>query len=207
MPSTRQRGESPPTGSDGAVEAPGAGPLGRFDATAIRRPHQNLLAYYLLSSLRWGPLYPIGLLRNWFRYRTLEYQFDDEGVHMSWGVIFHHAISLNYARLQDIHLESHAVERWLGLARVQLQTAAGSAKAEMTIEGVQQFEELRDFLYSRMRGHRNRPGTAPGDQDEPSDLGAAVRSLQAACNELRAIRELVEGSAGAGAAPVQETEP
>ena len=47
-----------------------------------------------------------------------------------------------YARIQDIHLVSNVVERWLGLARIKIQTASGSAKAEMTIEGVPQFEAL-----------------------------------------------------------------
>ncbi len=83
---------------------------------------------------------------------------------MRWGVLFRREISLNYPRIQDIHLTSNFVERWLGLARLQLQTAAGSATAEMTIEGLEQVEQIRDYLYSRMRdrrrGSHQRTGTA-----------------------------------------------
>lgn len=71
---------------------------------------------------------------------------------MRWGVLFRREIHLTSARIQDIHLSSNVVERWLGLARIEIQTASGSAKAEMTIHGVRESEELRDFLYSRMRG-------------------------------------------------------
>ena len=78
---------------------------------------------------------------------------------MGWGILFRREINLTYSRIQDIHLVSNIVERWLGLARIQIQTASGSAKAEMTLAGLLQFERVRDFLYSRMRGARD-AGTA-----------------------------------------------
>ena len=67
---------------------------------------------------------------------------------MRWGILFRKEISLTYSRLQDIHLASNVVERWLDLARVKLQTERGSAAAEMTIEGLTEFDRIRDFLYS-----------------------------------------------------------
>jgi putative membrane protein len=96
---------------------------------------------------------PRGRLRREARgYRSLRYEVDAEGITMRWGVLFRREVSLTYARIQDIHLSSNVVERWLGLARVQLQTASGSASAEMTIEGIRDVDAMRDFLYSRMRG-------------------------------------------------------
>ena len=65
---------------------------------------------------------------------------------MSWGLLFRHEIILNYARIQDIHLRSNLIERWLGLARVLIQTASGGSARRMTIEGIKRFEEVRDFL-------------------------------------------------------------
>ena len=154
-----------------------------------RRPHPNLLKYYVLQSLLLGPLFPVVLVPRFFRYRTLRYHFDDEGVTMRWGVLFRREISLTYARIQDIHLKSNLVERWLGLARVQVDTAAGSAKAEMTVEGLPDFEEVRDFLYTRMRGARGfarRPGDGPAPGAPTQEVVAALHEV---AREIRALRQ------------------
>lgn len=48
----------------------------------------------------------------------MRYRFTDEGISMSWGILFRRETIINYARIQDIHLRSNFVERWLGLTRV-----------------------------------------------------------------------------------------
>lgn len=166
----------------------------------LDRPDSNLLTYYALFSLLFGPFFPIAFGYFYFRYRTLRYQFDDEGVSMRWGALFRREISLTYARIQDIHLVSNFVERRLGLARLHVQTAAGASSAEMTIEGLREFEAVRDFLYERMR-RRRRSGTradgelaadlaadvgAPG---EVGDLAPVVEALRETARELRLLRE------------------
>jgi len=173
-----------------------------LDLRTLERPHRNLLVYYLLRSLLSGPLFPLVAPLHWLRYRTLRYRFDDEGVSMRWGVFFRREISLTYARLQDIHLQSNLVERWFGLGRVELQTASGSAKAEMTIEGLQDFAEVRDYLYSRMRGAR--PSSALGALKThalttgSSELAEVASALRATTEELIAIRVLLTRSRTAG---------
>ncbi len=175
---------------------------------AIERPSQNLLLYYALTSLLLGPLFPLILIPLFFRYRSLRYRFDDEGVSMRWGILFRKEISLTYARIQDIHLASNAVERHLGLARVLVQTASGSAGAEMTIEGVHEFESVRDFLYQRMRGAKGlrdpgapvatgveRPQRGNAASEEAAELGSALREVTA---ELRALRESLARRGGRG---------
>jgi putative membrane protein len=170
--------------------------IAEVDIFAIERPDRNLLTYYLLAALLTGPAFPFVALPLYFRYHTMRYRFTDEGVSMRWGVLFRREINLTYARIQDIHLTSNVVERWLGLARIQIQTASGSAAAEMTIEGVPQYEALRDFLYLRMRGargleqpQRSRPSDERpiGDGVVTDEIVAALRETAA---ELRAIREL-----------------
>ena len=121
---------------------------------AIRRPHPKLLRYYFLFSLITGPAFPVVFIILFLRYRTLSYRFDDEGVTMSWGAVFKREISLTYSRIQDIHVQSNAVERWFGLSRLLVQTASGSAKAEMKVEGLLELSAVRNFMYSRMRGAR-----------------------------------------------------
>src|SRR5210317_541760 len=127
-------------------------PMDESAIFAIERPAPNLFTYYLLSSFVLGPLFFILLIPLYFRYHTLRYRFDEEGISMRWGILFRREINLTYARIQDIHLRSNLFERWLGLARVEVQTASGSAGAEMVLEGLLEFEAIRDYLYSRMRG-------------------------------------------------------
>jgi putative membrane protein len=69
----------------------------------------------------------------YFRFHTMRYEFSEQGIRMSWGIIFRNEVVLNYARIQDIHLRSNAMERWLGLARIEIQTASGSSNAGMTL--------------------------------------------------------------------------
>ncbi|MCW5557036.1 MAG: PH domain-containing protein [Verrucomicrobiae bacterium] len=173
-----------------------------FDETsilAIERPDPKLWIYYILRCLVVPPVAPILLPIHWFRYHTMRYRFTEEGVSMSWGVLFRRQVLLNYARIQDIHLQSNVVERWLGIGRLLLQTASGSATAEMTIEGLTQFEAVRDFLYSRMRGvkepgslpqgaatTRAAPATIAPESGSDDELTAVLREVT---RELRGLRE------------------
>lgn len=158
-----------------------------------REPHKSLFTYYALSSLMAGPFFVVPLAYLYFRYHTLRYVFDREGITMRWGILFRREISLTYARVQDIHLVSNVVERWLGLARIQIQTASGSSGAEMVIEGLQDFEAIRDFLYTRMRGVHHQHGPSTDAQRGDDGAGEAARAIREAAEELRAIRESIEG--------------
>ncbi len=125
-----------------------------IDVSKIERPDPTLFQYYLLCAILTGPISPLVLLPLWLRYITLRYKFGDDGVSMSWGVFFRREVYLTYRRIQDIHVTKNLLQRWMGLAKISLQTASGNASAEMVIEGILQAEELRDLLYSRMRGAR-----------------------------------------------------
>lgn len=162
---------------------------------AIERPHPNLMTYYVLSSLLAGPFFFILLPYLYFRYHTMRYRFDEHGVSMRWGILFRREVSLAYARIQDIHLTSNLVERWLSLAEVKLSTASGSASAEMTIEGRQDYELVRDFLYSRMRGMQDHVAAAPppgAGASAGASLDAVVSALRQVSEDLRAVRALLE---------------
>lgn len=159
--------------------------------TGERRPTSRLMIYYALQSLLAGPFFVVPLTMLFFKYHTLRYLFDEEGVSMRWGVLFRREVSLTYARIQDLHLVSNIFERWLGLGRIQVQTASGSAKAEMTVEGLPDFESLRDRLYTRMRGADSGSGRAvAGAVTVPAaSLDAIAEAVQAAAGELRQLRE------------------
>lgn len=177
---------------------------------AIERPDPVLLRYYALACVLAGPFFPFVFAPLYFRFRTMRYRFDREGVSMRWGVLFRKEINLTYARIQDIHLSSNVMERWLGLARIEIQTASASAKAEMTIEGVLGYDELRDYLYSRMRGTREparagEGGDAPGPRAPAASGGAGPAAeaelaavLREVAAELRGVRHDLETGRSAG---------
>ena len=124
------------------------------DPRSITRPHDSLLTYYALVSAAALIAFPFVFVPLFVRFKTLRYRFDDEGVAMSWGLLFHKEVYLTYRRIQDIHVTRNIVERWMGLAKVPIQTASGTSGATMKIEGIRNPEPLRDFLYARMRGAR-----------------------------------------------------
>lgn len=112
---------------------------------------------------------------------------------MRWGRLFRREIILNYARIQDIHLRSNVVERWFGLSRILIQTASGSSSAEMTIEGLKEYEAVRDFLYARMRGVTDAsPGAHLDDAMAASPAAEIAETLREVARELRATREAVD---------------
>lgn len=146
------------------------------------------MTYYTLACVVFPPAFPFLILPAYFRYHTMRYRFTDEGISMSWGILFRRETIINYARIQDIHLRSNFVERWLGLARVLVQTASGNASAELSLEGLKEFEAVRDFLYERMRGVKDpvKAAAAPALSDASrTELAATLREVAA---ELRATR-------------------
>ena len=160
---------------------------------AIEVPSRQLLTLYILRAIATTVAFPITMTLLFFRYHTMRYRFDAEGIHMRWGILLRREIMLNYARIQDIQLRSNVIERWLGLARIEIQTASGSTGSEMKLEGLLNFVEVRDFLYSRMRGAKQHD--VPHGGASPSLAGV----LGEVAAELRALRQALEQqSAGRG---------
>jgi uncharacterized membrane protein YdbT with pleckstrin-like domain len=160
---------------------------GSFDIRKITRPDPVLLTYYIISSFVVGPFFFVPLLPLFFKYHTLKYSFDESGISMSWGILFRREIYLTYRRIQDIHLSRNIVQRWLGLATVAIQTASGSAKPEMSIEGIRAADKLRDHLYSRMRG-----AVRSTEDAVPEAISVKTGSEHQAVDEERVLSLLVE---------------
>ena len=161
------------------------------------------MTYYWVVAAMTLLAFPVTIIPLWIKYRTLRYRFDDEGIWRAQGILWRREVNVAYRRIQDIHLTSGLLQRWLGLATVSIQTAAGSANPEVTIEGVLEAEALRDFLYTKMRGVRDHgagtvrhaigvsvePATAgpgPAGEDEAlallTDIRDALRRLEARTN-------------------------
>jgi putative membrane protein len=68
----------------------------------------------------------------------------------------------------------------------------------MTLEGLLEFEAIRDYLYARMRGSHDRRGSTarPPAAGSGVDTAAAqdlAHTLREVAAELRAVREALDG--------------
>jgi putative membrane protein len=164
---------------------------------ALERPDKNLLVLYALTALLTTIAAPIVMVPLYFKYHTLRYKLDREGVSASWGILFRREVHLTYKRIQDIHVKRNFVERWLGIATIEVQTASGSSSSELKFEGIREFDALREFLYRRMRGHELAPAGAAALATAPvpiaagseADVVALLRSIQ---SEIEATRRAIE---------------
>ncbi|MBL8859794.1 MAG: PH domain-containing protein [Planctomycetes bacterium] len=173
------------------TRAPANRPVTDAQIMAITRPDPNLLTLYALTALLTLIAAPIVFVPLYFKYHTLKYKLDGEGISASWGILFKREVHLTYKRIQDIHVKRNFVERWLGIGTVEVQTASGSSSSELAFEGMRDFDALREFLYRRMRGHELAPaGDKRAQVDErEADVVALLRAIQA---DLEATRRAVE---------------
>lgn len=169
-------------------------PTHPFDPRGITRPAPVLMQYYAVVSLFAFIAFPIVLLVNWFKFETLKYKFDDDGISMSWGILFRREINLTYRRIQDIHVTRNIIQRWMDLGTVSIQTASGSATPEMQIEGILEYEALRDFLYMKMRGAKGIADAAPAGRVDRQESG---HGAPGASDEALALLRKIEEDLGA----------
>jgi uncharacterized membrane protein YdbT with pleckstrin-like domain len=166
---------------------------------SLNRPDPALWKCYIIRAICSGPAIIASLPYLYFRYHTLQYRFDNEGIHMKVGILFRREVNLTYARIQDIHLSSGIIQRWLGLADVQVQTASGSTGPELIIEGFKDFEQIRDFLYTRMRGYQSKDPTAAAAPAATADVeNDPVILLRGIRDELARTRQAIENQRGGG---------
>ena len=174
-------------------------PVSASRVQAITRPDRQLWKLYLIYSILANVAFPVAVVPYYFLYRTLRFRFDDEGVAVSHGLFWRRETYLTYARIQDIHVTRNIFERWLGIGTVRIQTASGSAAATESIPGLIAYEDVRNYLYARMRGHKAvAPSAAKGHEALVSGTPAtqadalAVEALTGIRDELRAVRQLLE---------------
>ena len=163
---------------------------GGFDPSVITRPHERLLTYYFVVALLTFVAFPVTMIALYIKYRTMRFRFDHEGIWKRQGLLWRRETNVAYRRIQDIHLTNGIIQRWLGLATVSIQTAAGSSTAEVTIEGVLEADPQREYLYTRMRGVRA-GAHAPAPVAEGASGGDTHDEALALLTEIRdSLRQL-----------------
>lgn len=167
-----------------------AEPVNEQEIFALTRPDKNLLPLYVMYALITTIAFPFVMLPLYFKYRTLRYRFDTEGISVSYGILWRKESYTTYSRIQDIHVSRNILERWLGLGTVDIQTASGSSTAEVCVMGVRQYDNIRDFLYARMRGVKLKGNeTDERSKNSETELVEILRNIK---EDLSAVRQSLE---------------
>jgi membrane protein YdbS with pleckstrin-like domain len=125
-----------------------------------------------LVTLYWIPKY----------YNTLKYKLTNNEMVWRRGVWFRKTGIVPYNRITNIDIEQGPVSRKLGIGSLKIQTAGYSGAgggtghpAEIRIEGVVHFEELRQFIMGFVHGQKQ-AGPATGVyESEDKVLGELVK--------------------------------
>jgi len=124
-------------------------------------------------------------------YETMVYKLSKDEIVWRRGVWFKKTGIVPYNRITNIDIGQGPISRMLGIASLKIQTAGYSgpsggfgSPAEMKIEGVEQFEELRELIMEFVKGKK--PVAIETYEEENIDLKIL--------NELVKIRKLLEKS-------------
>jgi len=94
-------------------------------------------------------------------YSTIIYKLDNEEVEWRRGVWFKNTGIVPYNRITNVDISQGPISRMLNIGSLKIQTAGYSNPnqgwgnpSEITIDGVEGFEELRHIIMDRMRGRK-----------------------------------------------------
>ncbi len=122
-------------------------------------------------------------------YSTISYVLTENEIVWRRGVWFKNTGIVPYNRITNVDIAQGPISRNLGIAALKLQTAgySGQEKAEIKLEGIEDFEQLREFIMNFVRG---RTPQAVESYAGEEDTNAKI------LKELTRIRELVENVMG-----------
>ena len=117
-------------------------------------------------------------------YDTIVYKLTENEIVWRRGVWFKNTGIVPYNRITNIDIGQGPISRMLGIATLKIQTAgySGQARPEIKIEGIEQFEELRELIMGFVKGKK--PVAVETYEEENIDLKIL--------NELVKIRKLLE---------------
>ena len=131
--------------------------------------------FILIFIVYWIPKY----------YETMVYKLTENEIVWRRGVWFKNTGIVPYNRITNVDISQGPISRMLGIASLKIQTAGYSApsgkSAEIKIEGMGQFEELRETIIGFVRG-RKPVAVETYEKDADSKV----------LNELVKIRKLLE---------------
>lgn len=163
---------------------------------------------YLLSVYTDFPLWMVGTLAalavlifgyvTWWIpafYRTAAYRLTDEEIEYRRGVFFQQRTTVPYNRITNVNAAQGPVQRSVGAGEVQIHTAGygGQMGAELSIDGVSDYEDIKEQVLAKTRGTRP-VGTESGEVMTVNQTAAGDPTASAdLLAEVRRIRDLLEG--------------
>lgn len=171
----------------GATLAPNVAPLVR---TILQTLWLAAAVLFLLSL-------PVTYFIQRLNYEMRWYVVTDRSLRIRSGVIWLKEITMTFANIQGIRVKANPLERFLGLANVEVESAGGGSLGPhgtssghlARFEALDNAEEIRDLLVDRLRAYRDsglgeKTVEAVAEATEPPALLAARQVLL----EARALR-------------------
>ncbi|MBV1730287.1 MAG: PH domain-containing protein [Methanobacterium sp.] len=135
----------------------------------------------LLFTLYWIPKF----------YGTISYKLDDEEIEWRRGVWFKNTGIIPYNRITNVDIAQGPISRMLDIGSLKIQTAGYSnpnqgwgTSSEITIDGVEDFEELRHIIMDRVKGRK--PVAVQTFEETPQDVQGKILA------ELVEIKKLLQ---------------
>ena len=142
-----------------------------------------------------------------FDYELRWYMLSDRAIRIREGITTIREKTIALANIQNIEVKQGPLQRYLGLADVEVKTAGGGGSSSDAgkkghaadpmhvayFRGVANAEQIRDLLREGVRRQRD---TGLGDPDEPehvTDSGDATAAVEELLREARALRRVVVG--------------
>jgi uncharacterized protein len=91
-------------------------------------------------------------VRGWYvtvAYRAWQYRFGADHLELRHGVCWRRTSSMPYHRVQQVDEGQGPLERWLGMATLQLRSAAATTDAAIPGIDAAEVEPLRELLMQR----------------------------------------------------------
>lgn len=146
------------------------------------------------------PVYAfVTFLQQRLNYELRWYVVTDRCLRVRSGIVNVHEMTTTFANIQEVRLSSGPLQKVLGLADVEVQSAGGgSGKGSSNdhvarFDGVDNAPEIRDFILARLRQYRD---SGLGEKDQPHSPASRAGSQAAAevlLTEARALRAAMAG--------------
>lgn len=127
-------------------------------------------------------------------YSTIIYKLDEEEMEWRRGVWFKNTGIIPYNRITNVDIAQGPISRMLKIGSLKIQTAGYSnpnqgwgTSSEITIDGVEEFEELRHIIMDKVKG---RKPVAVQTFDETSEISGDIQ--KEILRELIEIKELLK---------------
>jgi len=150
-------------------------PIALFAPPIVSIPLSIVFIPIIVFAGAWIPKY----------YSSIAYKLTEHEITWRRGVWFKYTGIVPYNRITNIDIVQGPISRMLGIASLKIQTAgysAAKARAELRLDGIERFEELRDLIMSFVK--RRRPAAVEVfEEEEPT---------QKILEELVKIRKLLE---------------